>query len=259
MGCNCCKYFSRKLNNDEDGKKIKAYSWDNRDLVEIENFMVQNIENETIIRHPGTINGQQFIIQNCKNCKVFVMDHTAAVNIDDCLNCSIFLGPIKTSLFIRDSNDCKLMAACQQFRSRDCKRIDTYLHCTTLPIIEASTNMRFSCYQCYYPELPDQFVSCNLNVFNNNWDSIHDFTPVPGEKNYSFLPFDDRFSTEIPEVGTASVITADSLLSVVPLTYGSRPKKYDESCFVVFFIEPYQRERVLTFLRYILDVSDQIC
>lgn len=34
----------------------------------------------------------------------------------------------------------------------------------------------------------DQFQKSGLSVFNNNWSDIHDFTPVPDEKNYSFLP-----------------------------------------------------------------------
>ena len=26
-----------------------------------------------------------------------------------------------------------------------------------------------------------------MSVYNNNWSTIHDFTPVPGENNYSLL------------------------------------------------------------------------
>jgi len=57
------------------------------------------------------------------------------------------------SIFVRDCHDCKLVTACQQFRSRDCSRMDICLFCVTQPIIESSTTMRFSCFQYHYPQL----------------------------------------------------------------------------------------------------------
>ena len=39
---------------------------------------------------------------------------------------------------------------CRQFRSRDCKNLDTFLHVTTRPIIETSSNMRFGCWDFHY-------------------------------------------------------------------------------------------------------------
>lgn len=30
-------------------------------------------------------------------------------------------------------------------------------------------------------------MSSRVTMFNNNWNNIHDFTPVPGEPNYSAL------------------------------------------------------------------------
>ena len=57
------------------------------------------------------------------------------------------------SVFIRDCVRCVLMVSCQQFRTRDCKQCVVYLHCTSQPVIEASSEMRFGCFQCHYPEL----------------------------------------------------------------------------------------------------------
>lgn len=122
-----------------------------------------------------------------QSCKILILDYTAAVTIDDCVNCFILLGPVKSrfvaldfskfgnnypshrnhvlhqhvvinSVFLRDSTDCKVAMSCQQFRSRDCKRIELFLHCTTQPIIEASVAMKFACLQCYYPGLSSRIV-----------------------------------------------------------------------------------------------------
>jgi len=74
--------------------------------------------------------------------------------------CSIYVCCF--SVFVRDCSDCKLMIACQQFRTRDCKKLDTFLCCTTQPIIEASTGMKFGCFQYHYPELEGTAITMSL-------------------------------------------------------------------------------------------------
>lgn len=49
-------------------------------------------ENETIIREPGTLEGNAIAIAKCVNCNIYILDHTACVTIDDCQNCNIFIG-----------------------------------------------------------------------------------------------------------------------------------------------------------------------
>ena len=71
----------------------------------------------------------------------------------DCVSSRPDLVRLFGSLFLRDCKRCRVVAACGQFRTRDCQQVDTYLHCSTQPIIEASTQMRFACYQLYYPQL----------------------------------------------------------------------------------------------------------
>ena len=72
------------------------------------------------------------MISNCEDSCVFVFDHTATVTIDDCKRCRFFIGPTKgryvggatlclcptrhCSVFIRDSTDCDILVACQQYR-----------------------------------------------------------------------------------------------------------------------------------------------
>ncbi|KAB7505404.1 Protein XRP2, partial [Armadillidium nasatum] len=168
---------------------------DKRKKVDPAEYTIENIKNEEVGRLPGSINGQQFIIQNCESSKIYLFDHINTVTIDDCTDCSIYIGPVAGSLFIRNCKNCTLVAASGQFRTRDCQKINTFLYCQTKPIIESSIKMKFGCFQSNYPQLNvispfnylipvDHFKKSNLNIFNNNWSEIHDFTPVEGEKNW---------------------------------------------------------------------------
>ncbi|KAI0227932.1 Protein XRP2 [Lamellibrachia satsuma] len=253
MGCifSLRSIFRRK---EESVQAPKQYSWDNRQRVDPKDFTIENLKGETAGRLPGTVNGQQFIIQNCQDCNIYVFDHSATISVDDCINCRIFLGPIKTSVFVRDCTDCKLMIACQQFRTRDCKKLDTFLCCTTQPIIEASTGMKFGCFQYHYPELEEQFQRAGLSVYNNNWSNVHDFTPVPGEKNFSLLPADVVIDDYILLPGTEQfanmqISSTDRSRSVVPITLGPKRNPGGEPCLIVFFHDEDVLDRVKHFIQ----------
>uniref|UniRef100_A0A672QNN6 Protein XRP2 n=1 Tax=Sinocyclocheilus grahami TaxID=75366 RepID=A0A672QNN6_SINGR len=205
------------LGSNSNQEAPKQYSWDKREKVDPKDFMLTGLKNETVGRLPGKLNGQQFVIQDC---------------------------PVKGSVFFRDCKDIKCVVACQQFRTRDCKKIDVFLCCATQPIIESSTGMKFGCYQYYYPELAFHFKDAGLSIFNNNWSNIHDFTPVSGETNWSLLPEDavvlEYMPLPDPESEFKSVrISAEANRSIVPLTKGGRRTESEESCLFVFFAGDY--------------------
>lgn len=207
-------------------------------------YMLTGLKDVTVGRLPGKLNGQQFVIQECENCNIYVFDHSATITIDDCVNCRIVLGPVKGSVFFRDCKDIKCVVACQQFRTRDCKKLEVFLCCATQPIIESSTGMKFGCFQYYYPELAFHFKDAGLSIFNNNWSNIHDFTPVSGETNWSLMPEDspvlDFVPAPDPESDFKSVrVSTDPARSIVPLTKGGRYKDSEESCLFVFFAGEY--------------------
>ncbi|KAK7868751.1 hypothetical protein R5R35_002547 [Gryllus longicercus] len=93
MGCyfHKARFDSRKADNSEK----KEYSWDKRCKVNSSDYLVQDIIDSEVVRLPGSVNGQQFIIQNCKNSTFYILDHMNAVVIDDCLDCKIVLGAVK--------------------------------------------------------------------------------------------------------------------------------------------------------------------
>ena len=56
------------------------------------------------------------------------------------------------------------MVSCQQLRTRDCKECTIYLHCTSQPVIEASSEMKFGCFQCHYPQLKGTCTQCTYKL-----------------------------------------------------------------------------------------------
>ncbi|XP_038052962.1 protein XRP2-like isoform X2 [Patiria miniata] len=226
---------------------------DRKDRPDPKDFKLEDLNGETVGRVPGKVNGQQFVIKNCQNCNIYIFDHSATITVDKCLDCKIFLGPIKGSVFLRNCTSCKCVIACQQFRSRDCKSIDVFLHCGSQPIIEASTKMRFGCFQCHYPELPDQFSKSGLSPYRNTWDNIHDFSPMPDERNWSLLPDDAKVEDYVPMPTTEEFqdlkLSTSVDDSVVPLTLGGTKQKGSESSLVVFFKDSSSEEKLRQFLK----------
>ncbi|RVE74055.1 hypothetical protein OJAV_G00037640 [Oryzias javanicus] len=80
------------LGNNTD-EAPKQYSWDKREKVDPSHYTLKGLKDVTVGRLPGTLNGEQFVIQECENCNIFVFDHSATITIDDCINCRIVLGP----------------------------------------------------------------------------------------------------------------------------------------------------------------------
>lgn len=98
----------------------------------------------------SSVRGQQFLVDSCRNCDIYVFDHSAAVTVDDCEDCRLFIGPCESSLFIRDCKDCSVVAVVQQFRCRDLASTDLMLYTQTRPVIESSSRLRIGCLRFGY-------------------------------------------------------------------------------------------------------------
>ncbi|GLC56133.1 hypothetical protein PLESTB_001072300 [Pleodorina starrii] len=130
---------------------------------------------ERLVKAPGSINGNGFVLDTLHDCEVYLLDHTSQVQIDDCTNCKIFIGPTDGSVFLRDCSDCTLCVAARQLRTRDCKDLDIALYCATQPSIETSTGIVFSCWRGAYPGLTEHFKRARLDPTKNTWKQVYDF------------------------------------------------------------------------------------
>ncbi|PNF28866.1 Protein XRP2 [Cryptotermes secundus] len=250
-----CLFHKGRQNASVTGKedaKLKEYSWDKRNAVNLKDYTVENTEDGEVLKMPGSVNGQQFVIQNCKNTCIYIFDHANTVTVDDCINCKIILAAVKGSVFLRDCKECVCVIACGQFRTRDCRKMDIFLCCATQPIIEASSSIHFGCYQLFYTDLEEHFQQAGLSVFNNNWSSIHDFTPIEGENNWCLFPDTIRIQDYISLPASEELQRMNTSLleekSVVPHTWGPHKTPTGESCLVAFFSDGQQVQRAKAFI-----------
>ncbi|XP_022657960.1 protein XRP2-like isoform X2 [Varroa destructor] len=202
-----------------------------KSAVNPKDFTVEQKKNETVIRKPGTINGQQFIIQDCQDSYILLLDHMNVVTIDDCKNCQIVLGPTRGSVFIRNSENCRLVAACQQFRARDCLKLRISLLCTSQPSIEFCSALKFSCIQLNYRGLKEQMTEAQLNPFTNFWYEVYDFTPSQVVHNWTYSKAYMKVFSEVDSEELDGLdITEEPEESAVPRVHGTRkctPKSHD--------------------------------
>jgi len=215
------------------GANTKKASAPKKDLNPAD-YIVSKRKDEVIIKEQGSIDGEQFNIEECTNCDIFLLDHIATTFIDYCENCRIYVGPVESSVMIRNSNKCDMIIACQQFRSRDCANCRFALFCCTEPIIETSQDMQFACFDFSYFSLRDQIARAGLKLWNNKWWQIYDFNKNPDNPNWSIFPQDQV--PQLLRLDKCTSITDDELAMdrVVPITLGSRAWPYADSCFIIF-------------------------
>jgi len=221
--------------DDAAAAAAKAAAAERRKNLNPADFIISKKTGEAIIKKEGAICGEQFNIEECKDCDIFLFDHIATAFIDQCERCRIFVGPVESSVFLRECKACDLVIACQQFRSRDCTNCRFALLCGTEPIIETSTNMQFACFDFSYFSLRQQLDRAGLKLWNNKWWQIHDFNKNPDKPNWGLLPQEEA-SQLLRMDACSSVVPPEELTMdrVVPLTLGSRPWPSEESSFVLF-------------------------
>ncbi|VVC39344.1 Hypothetical protein CINCED_3A008023 [Cinara cedri] len=226
MGCFCCKFEATK-----PPKKL-VYSWVERKHLDPADYVIENLNGGMAYKPPGSVSGQQFVIRNCQGSNIYLLDHAGSITVDDCQRCTIVLGPTKQSVFIRDTTNTTVVVACSQFRVRDCSSLKISLFCSTQPVIESSRELQFSCYQLYYNQLSDQFIKANLNIWNNNWRTVYDYTWNEGD---NWIVNEEPIAIELPEELHKYGITSELKKSLVPLT--KCDQQLGENCFVAFQCE----------------------
>lgn len=85
---------------------------------------------------------------------------------------------------MRDCKNCTVVVACSQFRCRDLYDSKVYLYAMNDPIIESSNNLTFFPYNLTYPDLLAHAKSANLNIEENKWNLIFDFTKKQEGSNF---------------------------------------------------------------------------
>jgi len=218
----------------EGGAAAAAVKREARKKLDPKDYILSKLAGQSVTRSDGSISGEQFNIEECKDCDIFLVDTIATAFIDDCEGCRIFVGPVESSVFLRNCKSCHIVMACQQFRSRDCEDCKIALFCTTEPIIETSTNMQFACFDFFYFSLREQFARSGLQLWNNKWSQVYDFNKNAEKSNWSLLA----------QEKVSGLLNVDRCLDispeevdhdrVVPVTLGCRQRPSNAACLVIF-------------------------
>ncbi|OHE91270.1 tubulin binding cofactor C [Colletotrichum orchidophilum] len=112
----------------------------------------------------------------------------ALKNIDKSL---IVAGNVAGPAHITGVSDSIIVVSARQVRIHECKNVDIYLHCSSHPIIEDCSNMRFA-------PLPASFDTTE-DPAKNQWDQVDDFKWLKSEPspNWGVLSTEERLPEEI--------------------------------------------------------------
>jgi len=174
------------------------------------------------MKKPGSVQGQPFVIDNCNDCTLLVLDHCAQAQIDNVSNSKIFIGASSDSVFVRNCSDCTFTVACGQLRTRDCQNCTFNLYCKTEPVIETSLNMKFGPFNGVYPGHRGDLLDAELggedasDVNDEKWQNVFDFNDPSktGEKNWRLLQPDEQQGLWCP-LGKAELCIISSSSDVV--------------------------------------------
>lgn len=193
-------------------------------------YILSNLREEVVTR--DTINGQQFVVEECHNCTILLLDHIATIQVDACENCFIVIGPCESSVFLRDCKNCTVVCATQQLRLRNCNHVQLSLLCATEPIIESSNDINIGCFGITYFSLAQHMTAAKLSIWNNKWSEVYDFTPSSAgnhhnSSNWKSLPYGttstyDSFckNASYPHAATLSWIFENEPKWTIPYTLG---------------------------------------
>lgn len=162
--------------------------------VELYDCGFKNLLNQKAEKFAAEINGQDVGLYTSTNSTLYLYGHPSTVHCSKLQNCRIFTGPVATSIFVEECNECTFVVACQQLRVHNTTDSDFYLHVTSRGIIEDCRGLRFAPYNWSYDDIRSDFKAADLDR-ENNWQQIDDFNwlskdaPSP---NWSVLKDNER-------------------------------------------------------------------
>ena len=69
-------------------------------------------------------------------------------------------------------SDVSVVSACGQFRCRDCRRLDLFLHCATQPVIESSQKIQTAPLIIDFESIENHLQNLNISKFTNHWNQV---------------------------------------------------------------------------------------
>lgn len=118
---------------------------------------------------------EDFSFISLNRCNIRITGVLCSIRVINCNDCTIFTGPVSSSAYIENCQNCEFQLIGRQIRIHESNECKFYLHVTSRTIIEECKNLKFGCYNWFYNELDNDFVKSNIDKNVNNWNQIDDF------------------------------------------------------------------------------------
>lgn len=129
------------------------------------------------------------------NCTIRLFGAPSTVHIKNLKNCRVLCGPVSSSVFVSDCQNCVFVIACQQLRTHSTVHSKFYLHVTSRAIIEDCSDIYFAPYNLQYDNQDEHYKESGLDKTKNNWHDVDDFNWLASDAhspNWSILPAEER-------------------------------------------------------------------
>lgn len=150
-------------------------------------YTFKDQKGQTLVKLPGTINGQVFNMEKLVDCEVYILDISETIYVDNCVNCKFYVAPVRSSFFMRESQNSTCSVACKQLRVKNCTDFTFFLYCQSDPHIESSFDMKFAPYNFSYPGQDLDFKKAGFDPNANRWCKVYDHSSSTGT-HFSLLP-----------------------------------------------------------------------
>ncbi|XP_044761014.1 tubulin-specific chaperone C [Coccinella septempunctata] len=148
---------------------------------------ILDLENEEIFK-------KNIDVFDSSDCTFKILGSPSTLHLHALKNCVVISGPVSTSIFASNCENCTLVIACQQLRLHSSKQLKIYLHVTSRAIIEDCSEILVAPYKLKYKNIGEHFEKSGLGT-SNNWQSIDDFNWLKANEqspNWAFMEEKDR-------------------------------------------------------------------
>lgn len=135
----------------------------------------RNKINENLVLSSDEIYKKDVEFRNLDHCTVRCYGNPSTLHLSNIKNSIILCGPVSTSVFAENCNDCTFVIACQQLRLHSSKNLKIYLHVTSKGILEDCTEIFVAPYNFNYANLEEHFNLSGLDRSLNHWNELDDF------------------------------------------------------------------------------------
>merc|ERR1719181_1368514 len=207
-------FLSEKLGfgDDEIKRFIEATDRDESGSIDFEEFkngfklvqrlMCRKLMNYLVTRQPGTIRGDNFLVDYSFNCRIFVQDKVGIMQVEKTVNSEIAVGCAE-SVTIRDCRYCTIRVAAKRVTIRNCNNCKFFLFAQQRPVMQLCRRSQIAEFNIWYPELDYQMQESGLA---EAW-------PLPRkavlQRNMGLMPYD--LDVKHPERGDRHCTVIESL------------------------------------------------